>query len=392
MRERINMRRVIPILCIALSTFLLSGLFCYMQSLYPDEIICVAFIDIIFLSLAIFELEFDRKRRYISNNSKTTFGRVAIGYMACCVIAYAFWFQQSYCKPVIVFSFILYAVGNEMLAFFMGIYLVVLLGMIQTGDFNELVLYILLLSLGVVIARAMENTKLKYSLFVNTFCVSAILPNLFYYFANKEINNNIIFYSLINGAIAVVFAFITCKFIIPASKAECENCTYDIISEDYIQVKELKAYSKFEYEHALRVSDIAYRCAKAAGLDMNLCAAAGFYYRIGKWEGEPHVEKGILKAEELCFPEKVIQIISEYYGEEERPSTPESALVHIVDALVIKLEKMKEDVGLSQWNREMIIYQTLNEFSSSGIYDHSGLGMNQFLVIREYLTKEEMLR
>ena len=189
MRERINMRRVIPILCIAVSTFLLSGLFCYMQSLYPDEIICVAFIDIIFLSLAIFELEFDRKRRYISNNSKTTFGRVAIGYMACCVIAYVFWFQQSYCKPVIVFSFILYAVGNEVLAFFMGIYLVVLLGMIQTGDFNELVLYILLLSLGVVIARAMENTKLKYSLFVNTFCVSAVLPNLFYYFANKEMSD-----------------------------------------------------------------------------------------------------------------------------------------------------------------------------------------------------------
>ena len=53
---------------------------------------------------------------------------------------------------------------------------------------------------------------------------------------------------------------------------------------------------------------------------------------------------------------------------------------------------MKEDVGLSQWNREMIIYQTLNEFSSSGIYDNSGLGMNQFLVIREYLTKVEMLR
>ena len=163
MRERINMRRVIPILCIAVSTFLLSGLFCYMQSLYPDEIICVAFIDIIFLSLAVFELEYDRKRRYISNNSKTTFGKVAIGYMACCVIAYVFWFQQSYCKPVIVFSFILYAVGNEVLAFFMGIYLVVVLGMIQTGDFNKQILYVLLLSLAIVMAVAAKNTKMKHN-------------------------------------------------------------------------------------------------------------------------------------------------------------------------------------------------------------------------------------
>lgn len=124
---------------------------------------------------------------------------------------------------------------------------------------------------------------------------------------------------------------------------------------------------------------------------MDLCAAAGFYYRIGNWEGAPYVENGVKKAEALCFPEKVIQIIAEYYGEEEKPSSPESALVHIVDALVIKLEKMKEGVGLSQWNKEMIIYQTLNEFSSSGIYDVSGLGMNQFLKIREYLTKEESL-
>ena len=39
----------------------------------------------------------------------------------------------------------------------------------------------------------------------------------------------------------------------------------------------------------------------------------------------------------------------------------------------------------------MVIYQTLNDESSSGIYDHSGLTMNQFLKIREFLAKEEEL-
>ena len=37
----------------------------------------------------------------------------------------------------------------------------------------------------------------------------------------------------------------------------------------------------------------------------------------------------------------------------------------------------------------MVIYQTLNEYSASGIYDQSGLGMNMFLKIREYLVNEE---
>ena len=39
----------------------------------------------------------------------------------------------------------------------------------------------------------------------------------------------------------------------------------------------------------------------------------------------------------------------------------------------------------------MIIYQTMNEFSASGLYDESGLGMNHFLKIREYLAKGGIL-
>ena len=64
----------------------------------------------------------------------------------------------------------------------------------------------------------------------------------------------------------------------------------------------------------------------------------------------------------------------------------------MVDALLIKLEAMELDVERSRWNREMFIYQTLNEFSSSGIYDESGMSMNQFLNVREYLAKEGVLQ
>ena len=80
------------------------------------------------------------------------------------------------------------------------------------------------------------------------------------------------------------------------------------------------------------------------------------------------------------------------YGEEQLPSSPESALVHMVDAVVIRLEAMEQNVGQSVWNRDIVIYQTVNDFSSSEIYDHSGMSMNQFLKIREFLAKEELLR
>ena len=121
---------------------------------------------------------------------------------------------------------------------------------------------------------------------------------------------------------------------------------------------------------------------------MQICVQrAGFYYRLGQWQGKPYVENGVLRAERLCFPEKLINILQEYYGEEVKPQSPESALVNMVDSLVVKLDKIKQEVGQSEWNHEIIIVQLLNELSESGLYDESGLSMNHFLKIRKYLTK-----
>ena len=71
------------------------------------------------------------------------------------------------------------------------------------------------------------------------------------------------------------------------------------------------------------------------------------------------------------------------------PSTRESAIVHMVDACVKKIEFLRTQEPPASWNQEMIIYQTLNELSATGIYDESGLSMNQFLKVREFLVCEE---
>ena len=81
----------------------------------------------------------------------------------------------------------------------------------------------------------------------------------------------------------------------------------------------------------------------------------------------------------------------EYNATDDLPSTPESALVHIIDGLLIKMELLDSEVGTSQWNREVLIHQTLNEFSSAGYYDKSGLSINAFLQIRGWLAKEALL-
>ena len=92
-----------------------------------------------------------------------------------------------------------------------------------------------------------------------------------------------------------------------------------------------------------------------------------------------------------CFPSDVAKIIYEYYGEYTKPSTIESAIVQMVDGVVKKMEVLDSNAMKSEWNQNMVIYQTLNDFSAQGMYDESGLSMNMFLKIREYLVNREHL-
>jgi len=111
---------------------------------------------------------------------------------------------------------------------------------------------------------------------------------------------------------------------------------------------------------------------------------------LGILEGEPFIENSIRLAEENCFPKPVIQILAEYNGEQKLPSSKESAIVHMVDACLKKIEMLSGNNLSTAWNQDMVIYQTLNEISATGIYDESGLSMNQFLKIRELLVREEI--
>ena len=164
-----------------------------------------------------------------------------------------------------------------------------------------------------------------------------------------------------------------------------------IMDERYHLRREIERYSTVDYNHALRTSQVAARLAAGIGADEKLARAGGFYYRIGKLEGEPFIENGVRIAQDNCFSQRLVTILAEYNGEKQLPSSIESAIVQISDMIVTKFDLLDKDTFSSTWNRDIVIYQTMNEKSADGLYDNSGLSMNQFLTIRELLVKEEML-
>ena len=52
-----------------------------------------------------------------------------------------------------------------------------------------------------------------------------------------------------------------------------------------------------------------------------------------------------------------------------------------------KFEILDKDTLNSTWNHDVVVYQLFNEISSSGIYDESGLTMNQYIKIRDFFVK-----
>lgn len=390
-KEKISVYRVLPILGMLLSAVAASGILCYINRIEIDKTICILFVILGFMPIIVFELEYERNRKMIGNNIQTTYGRVAKGFLICCILMVVISFMPAFFRPVLLLPLIMSAFGNETLGITIGLFINVLLTMTTGTNYNELLAYIIMVIIAGVLAKALKNQSYRLNIGIIFVFVCILFPNLFYYLANEEIDLTNLLICVFNGLIIAIYSIAFYPKEKEVTEDEIVHFYDHILEYDYVQVREVRAYSVSEYRHAKKVSEIAYLYAKKLNFNAELVRAAGFYYRLGRWEGNSAVESGIQKAKELCFPEELIQILSEYNGEEKLPSTPESALVHIIDGLLIKLELLEKEVGTSQWNREVLIYQTLNDFSTAGMYDESGLSINAFIKIREWLAKEEML-
>lgn len=389
--DKISVYRIPPVLGIIFAAIAVSGILCFINKLEFDQILCIGFITLGFLPILIFELVYERTRGMIADNVQTTYARITKGFLIASVIMLAISLLPEYFRPVLILPLIMAAYSNDTFAIISGMFFNILLAMTTGGSFNELLAYSFMVLIGGIFSKVLYKKEYRLYLGLIFLFVSVLFPNVFYYFSNETIELTNLIICLVNGFVIAIYVIAFYPTVKTYTKEEIAYNYEKILSDNYVQVHELAAYAPAEYRHARVVSHFAEKYATNLGLNANLAAAAGFYYRLGKWEGEPVVENGVNKATELCFPTELIQILWEYNGIFEVPSSPESALVHIIDALLIKLEALENEVGTSKWNKEVLIYQTLEEFSRSGMYDKSGLSINAFIKIREWLAKEDLL-
>ena len=273
----------------------------------------------------------------------------------------------------------------------LGIYLNLILAFVLNQDIHVLTAEILLTLFGTMLAEASKEKQFHLWVQFLTFFGTIMVIVLCYYAQYLLFKGKILITAAVMAVIHLLFLQFANKVLIPKAQ-EIEDTIYmGLLEENYPLVQSIRRFSEVDYSHAMRVSKVCGECAKVLGLDEELCRTAGFYYRIGKMEGEPYIENGVQLAQNACFPENLIQVLREYNGELHKISSKESAVVHMVDRVMTKLDLLDKKTFSTNWNQDMVIYQTLNENSATGIYDDSGLSMNQFLMIRDFLVKGDHL-
>lgn len=380
-------KRVGNVVVMAIGLVLLAVFYSLWYRFSMDRVLALVLLNVVYFPVFVLLLVSERRAGRLNQNYNTDY-RLLRNVFTGIIICYGiFSVLPAYCAPVMIAAIFLTGVSTPLIGMAGTIYLDILLCVVTENGYSELAAYIFLSLAGGLIAIWLAIEKYRIYLGIIQLALSTVIPGLFYYFGTYEVNHKILIYSGIGGLVGAGLSVFLFDRTSTAAKIEIRRTLQEIIHPDFPLAKDIRNFSEIDYAHAQNVSQTAYQCALLIGADADIAAAAGFYYRLGKLEGEPFVENGVRLAENNCFPIPVIEILSEYNGEEILPQSKESAIVHMVDTVITKFELLDRDTVTNSWNQNVVVYQTLDEKSSGGIYDESGLSMNQYLKIREYLVK-----
>lgn len=391
MAEHVSRKRIKKMIAIFLVMTAYSLLLSAVKGMLLDQLICVVMLDLVFFAVLTFLLENQRLAGRLCQNKTTDYNRVLMGVILASLLGAICSFLPEFVRPVLAIAIVMTGFSSEWLGLCFSVYYSVILAITCEMSVNELLCYLVLSLACSMLFIAWENSNLKKSFILTICCLQTIVPTIFYYLEYRVYSLSVLLISLLLGVVLTIALQFIYEQVRYFREHEIDNILQDMLDEEYSAVKELQRFSAKEYEHAKLVSNVAREAARIAGADETLCAVGGLYYRIGILKGEQIAENGELVAAEKCFPEKVYQIIKEYYGVLALPSTPESAIVQMIDGVLCRIEEMRANDEMNDWNKDMAIYHTLTEFSSNGMYNNANLSMHKFLEIREYLVKEEPL-
>ena len=389
--SKFSLERVVTVIGIILLYIAGITILCLRNELLIDEILCLSIISACFLIVFVLSLVI---RRLNGTYNGSNYKRVFLIHFCCFGLLIGFSFASKYFMPFILIGLLLNSILDDGLSIGATCYFAVIFTIIQGSNIYYLYGYILVSILGILLSNASKaDFRIpKIYLFFIAFALNLSISLVFTYFVYQAITK--FEYILLFSESMFVALFMTYLFpkILVWMDRQNTIAYEEILETDYPLLMDLKRFSVSEYNHAIRVSRLAKSCVREIRGNELTAACGGMYYRLGKILGKPEIQNAVKVSNDHCFPKDVISILTEYGGIIKKPQSQESAVVHMCDVVVSKMEALSQNESMrSNWNQDMVIYQTLNEYSQRGFYDESGLSINQFLLVRERMIREESI-
>ncbi|MDY6352692.1 MAG: hypothetical protein SPL57_06585 [Lachnospiraceae bacterium] len=389
---RLHPRRVMMTVIIISVSVIAACLYAYRGGLATGGVLCEALVILpLCLTFALFMINERRSGRLWYDD--TEYEPFTVMYVIAEGLLFVLtFFLPDYLSPVMIVALLLSSFRNRLLSM-TGSFIIISSFVFGLGsDMHTVcILYceaVIAVMLSSVITEASGADRAFLS--VMTASVQFIMPLSGRYFNKLSLERTDLIYAAIEATATAIYGV----FIMPAVTGwvgrERRYSYQTIIDNDYPLIEDIKLFSADEYERARKLSVLSLKAAQEIGADPYLAAAGGLYYRVGLIRGDKEIDCAMEIAAENGFPEKLTAILYEYQGLIRRPTTRESAIVHMCDSVIRRLDAIsrKGDQMESGWNKQMLIYQAFNDLSLSGIYDDSGISINQFLRIRDRLVKE----
>lgn len=389
--ERLHPRRVVMAVLFAVITVVSVAADAWIGKLATGGMICEMLLIIPMCLIFIIYMIHERKTKRLWYEDTDYVSLIVLYAIVCLILFLCRMMIPVWLTPVMIVAFILSPFKDRALSMTASLIAVVTYAFAAGADGKEMCLFICEVITAVMLSDIIVKSKraARVSLLILVVAVQMVLPLSVRYFDKLTVTEDELLYTVALAVVTGLFAILFMPLINDRVGREKAYHYQTILDNDYPLTDDIKRFSPDEYERARRLSILSLKAAQAIGADAYLAAAGGLYYRVGLIRGSKEIDCAMDIAAENGFPEKLTAILYEYQGIIRHPTSKESAIVHMCDAVMRRIDAIAKHGNQmdSGWNKQMLIYQALNELSSQGIYDESTITINQFLKIRDVLVR-----
>ena len=206
---------------------------------------------------------------------------------------------------------------------------------------------------------------------------------------NEELSAEQFVIPITNVVVNCIVMFFVLKYFNTKVANRYRNKYLEVNDQEYIALSNLKNKSKDEYFRSIHTAYLAERMAGAIGCDVDLVKNCAYYHRIKHAYSYSDADFSAF-LESNQFPPRASALLTEYMGQEGRPTSKEAGIVYISDKLIATLMSLfSKDKNIKIDYKELIATLIDKNMFKSNMAE-CDLSIKDYNAIKDILLKETL--